>query len=179
MLQRRAFAVAEGTLAIDVQQLYARQGPMVLRRCRHLLRDEALAADAMHDVFVQVLNHRARLEDRGLSSLLYRIATHVCLNRLRTRRRRPEVPLGDRSSDEDDLLNKIAALDDTEGQTLAAAALDQLFGRHPESTRTLAVLHLLDGLTLEEVAAEVGLSVSGVRKRLRTLRAHLHELEGV
>jgi len=27
------------------------------------------------------------------------------------------------------------------------------------------------------VAREVGLSVSGVRKRLRTLRAHLQELE--
>jgi RNA polymerase sigma-70 factor (ECF subfamily) len=38
-------------------------------------------------------------------------------------------------------------------------------------------LHLLDGLTLEEVAQEVGLSVSGVRKRLRTLRAHVEALE--
>jgi RNA polymerase sigma-70 factor (ECF subfamily) len=41
----------------------------------------------------------------------------------------------------------------------------------------MAVLHLVDGLTLEEVAAEMGLSVSGVRKRLRTLKAHVAELE--
>ena len=40
-------------------------------------------------------------------------------------------------------------------------------------------MHLLDGFTLEEVAEEVGMSVSGVRKRLRGLRASLHELEGV
>jgi RNA polymerase sigma factor (sigma-70 family) len=145
---------------------------MVLRRCRHLLHDEGLAADALHDVFVQLLQHQGRLEDRGLSSLLYRMATHVCLNRLRSRRRRPETP-------GEDLLQRIAALDDTEGRTLAAAALEHLFGQQPESTRTMAVLHLLDGLTLEEVAAEVGLSVSGVRKRLRTLRTHLHELEEV
>jgi DNA-directed RNA polymerase specialized sigma24 family protein len=45
------------------------------------------------------------------------------------------------------------------------------------STRTIAVLHLVDGMTYEEVAREVGLAVSGVRKRLRTLRAHLRELE--
>ena len=33
------------------------------------------------------------------------------------------------------------------------------------------MLHYVDGLTLEETAAQVGLSVSGVRKRLRGLRA--------
>ena len=57
--------------------------------------------------------------------------------------------------------------------------LAQIFSREQPSTKTIAVLHLLDGLTLEEVAAEVGLSVSGVRKRLRTLRQHVVELEGV
>ena len=40
----------------------------------------------------------------------------------------------------------------------------------------MAVLHYRDGMTLEEVAGEVGLSVSGVRKRLRGLRARLGEL---
>jgi RNA polymerase sigma-70 factor (ECF subfamily) len=39
------------------------------------------------------------------------------------------------------------------------------------------VLHYLDGLTLEQVAREVGLSISGVRKRLRGLRLTLHEWE--
>jgi RNA polymerase sigma-70 factor (ECF subfamily) len=70
-------------------------------------------------------------------------------------------------------------VDDQEGQSLAGNVLQRLFGREQASTRTIAVMHLLDGLTLEEVAAEVGLSVSGVRKRLRGLRSHVQELEGV
>jgi RNA polymerase sigma-70 factor (ECF subfamily) len=37
----------------------------------------------------------------------------------------------------------------------------------------MAVLHYVDGLTLEQVAAETGLSVSGVRKRLKKLRQTL------
>jgi RNA polymerase sigma-70 factor (ECF subfamily) len=41
----------------------------------------------------------------------------------------------------------------------------------------MALLHYVDGLTLNQVADEVGLSVSGVRKRLRGLRASLIELE--
>ncbi len=38
-------------------------------------------------------------------------------------------------------------------------------------------MHYVDGMTLEEVAGEVGLSVSGVRKRLRTLKARVEGME--
>jgi RNA polymerase sigma-70 factor (ECF subfamily) len=56
--------------------------------------------------------------------------------------------------------------------------LERIFLGEVESTRTIAVLHWVDGMTLEEVANEVGRSVSGVRKRLRTLREHVAELGG-
>ena len=142
---------------------------MVLRRCRRLLGDDQAARDAMHDVFVQVLTRADRLEDQAPSSLLFRIATNVCLNRLRTRRRRPE--------DSDDLLFDIAEQTDPAARTAARAALDTLFRHEPDDTALIAVLHLHDKMTLEEVAAEVGMSVSGVRKRLAKLRTKLHHLE--
>jgi RNA polymerase sigma factor (sigma-70 family) len=157
-------------LAIDVDATYRRYGPMVLRRCRFLLRDEEKAVDAMQDVFVQLLNHQEALEASAPSSLLHKMATNVCLNRLRSQRRKPEDA-------QDELVQEIAGLEDLESRTGAAALLQRLFGGEQVSTRTIAVLHLLDGMTLEEVAREVGLSVSGVRKRLRTLRSHLHTLE--
>ncbi len=157
-------------MAIDVDAYYRRYGPMVLRRCRFLLRDEEKAVDAMQDVFVQLLDHQGGLKESAPSSLLHRMATNVCLNRLRSERRRPQ----DR---DEELLLQIASLDDLEARTGAASLLDRLFGREQESTRTIAVLHLVDGMTYEQVAAEVGLSVSGVRKRLRTLKAHLEAME--
>ena len=43
-------------MGLDVESLYRRYGPQVLRRCRFLLRDEAQAVDAMHDVFVELLD---------------------------------------------------------------------------------------------------------------------------
>ena len=67
---------------------------------------------------------------------------------------------------------------DQESRTAARRLVGRLFVREKESTQTIAVLHLLDGMTLAEVAGEVGLSVSGVRKRLRHLRAHLLEMAG-
>lgn len=151
-------------MAIDVEALYRKYGPMVLRRCRQLLKDEDKALDAMQETFVRLLRHRERLNDAGPSSLLYRIATNVCLNLLRGERRRPQA-------DDEELLLSIASLDDHEERSGARSFLDQLFGGERESTRTMATLHYVDGLTLEETAAQVGLSVSGVRKRLRGLRA--------
>ena len=76
-----------------------------------------------------------------------------------------------------DLLERIAHAGDGD-RTTARSVLARLFARDDDgSTQTMAVLHLVDGMTLEEVAAEVGMSVSGVRKRLRRLRADLVELE--
>ena len=158
-----------GPLAIDVPDTYQRYGPMVLRRCRTMLRDEQKAEDAMHDVFVRLLASQRELQPTGLSSLLYRMATQVCLNRLRSERRHPEDP-------GDELLLRIAREDEPEGHVGAVDLLARLFGREPASTRVIAVMHLHDGMTLEEVAEAAGLSVSGVRKRLRKLRAGLLQL---
>jgi RNA polymerase sigma-70 factor (ECF subfamily) len=154
---------------LDVEALAGRYGPMVLRRCRQLLRDEDEAMDACQDVFVRLLERRGRIEASHPSSLLYITATHVCLNRIRDRKRHA-VPT------EDDELERIATADAQEGESDARLLLDRLFRRQPASSRTMAVLHYLDGLTLEEVATEVGLSVSSVRKRLRKLRRVLREM---
>jgi RNA polymerase sigma-70 factor (ECF subfamily) len=151
---------------IDVDALYKRYGPMVLRRCRRLLRDEEEAWDVAQDVFVQLLRHRTRLTDQYPSSLLYRMATNLCLNRIRDRKRAPALP-------GDEVLHQIAVRDERD----APLMLDRLFRRHPASTRTMAVLHYLDGLTLEQVARECQMSVSGVRKRLRGLRSSLQAME--
>jgi RNA polymerase sigma factor (sigma-70 family) len=157
-------------VGLDVESLYRRYGPQVLRRCRFLLREEAQAVDAMHDVFVELLKYQDRLRSVAPSSLLHQIATHVCLNKLRGARRKPEDP-------EDERVLQIAGAEDVEARTFAQRALDAVFGRVPASSRDIAILHFVDGMTLEQTAAEVGMSVSGVRKRLRGLAEVLKGLE--
>jgi RNA polymerase sigma-70 factor, ECF subfamily len=163
-------------LALDIEEHYRRFGPMVLRRCRRILRNDAQAEDAMHDVFVALLRAEDRLRDEAPAGLLLRVATNVCLNRLRAVRRRPEEA-------NDDLLARIVATAETgEARVSARRLLGRLFGADDPlaaSTATLAVMHLCDGLTLEETAREARLSVSGVRKRLQRLRERLAALEGV
>src|SRR5262245_47718281 len=116
--------------AVDVTAVTLRYGPMVLRRCRQLLRNEDEALDACQDVFLRVLERQARLNARYPSSLLYRIATNVCLNRIRDRRRKPETT-------DEQRLHQIATADEAGAVAEARVTLDRLFGRHPASSRTI------------------------------------------
>lgn len=150
-------------MAVNVEAFYKKYGPMVLRRCRFLLKNEEKALDAMQDVFVKILKKQDVLHDQAPSSLLYTTATNVCLNVLRSEKRKP-------STSEEEVLLSLASIENVEEKVLASRTVEELFSGEQEKTRVIAVLHYVDRLTLEETAKQVGMSVSGIRKRLRSLR---------
>ncbi|MBO6135151.1 MAG: sigma-70 family RNA polymerase sigma factor [Fibrobacter sp.] len=152
-------------------KLYEAYAPMVYRRAMMLLRDVTEAEDMVQNVFLRVFERWDSLDVSQPSSLLWNTATRLCLNRIRDKKRRGL------DCDTSELLLSIACADDDEGEKEARGILAKLFSREPESSRTIAVLHFVDGMTLEETAREVGLSVSGVRKRLRGLQAKVKNLE--
>jgi len=158
-------------MSIDIEEFYRRYGPMVLRRCRRLLRNEADALDAVQETFVRALEHADRLTDDAPSSLLYRMATHICLNRIRSSSRYTALT-------SDPLVYEIAHLPDAGERVEARDLLQRIFRRQKPSTRRIAAMYWLEGHTHAEVAAEVGMSVSGVRTRLRELQKSL-EKQGI
>jgi RNA polymerase sigma factor (sigma-70 family) len=155
--------MGRGTSQLEIEAMYRRHGPMVLRRCRQLLRDEESAADAMQETFVKVLRRGEALRPRYPSSLLYRIATNVCLNQIRSSRRRP-------TTSADPLLPFIAGRERVEERVLEAYLVEQVFARSRQGTREAAEMLYVEGRTLAQTAEEVDLSISGVRKRMRSLR---------
>jgi RNA polymerase sigma-70 factor (ECF subfamily) len=139
-------------------ELYARHAAAVLGRCRYLLRDDEAARDATQEVFVRAL--KALPEFQGQASpvtWLTRIATHHCLNQLRSARAawREEVrraaERGSQPGVEADKRELLRAL-------LGAA--------EPEE-QEMAVLYFVDELTQAEIASATGRSLPTVRKRLR------------
>lgn len=151
-------------MAIDIDSYYRTYGAMVYRRCKFLLKDEELALDTMQDVFVALIRFQKKLEHRGPSSLLYTIATNLSLNVLRQKKRR-------NTHADHDLLLQIEGNDRFVDEAHARHFLDALFGEQDQTTRIIAFYHYVDGMTLDETAQQVGMSVSGIRKRLRKLRA--------
>ena len=151
-------------------KLYEAYAPMVYRRCVFLLKDDAEAKDMVQNVFLRVYEHIDSLDLSQPSSLLWNTATRLCLNRIRDKKRRGL------DVDSSELLLTIACAEEDDGVE-ARGLLAKIFSKEQESTRTIATLHYVDGMTLEETAETVGLSVSGVRKRLRTLQARIKNLE--
>ncbi|MCA9558267.1 MAG: RNA polymerase sigma factor [Myxococcales bacterium] len=73
----------------DVAQLFRAYGPLIYRRALRLLDDEALAEEALQDVFVRVIRAIDRYDDNQQAlNWLYRITTNHCLNVIRGRKRR-------------------------------------------------------------------------------------------
>lgn len=151
-------------------KLYEAYAPMVYRRCVFLLKDDAEAKDMVQNVFLRVYERMDTLDLSQPSSLLWNTATRLCLNRIRDKKRRGL------DVDSSELLLTIACAEEDDGIE-ARGLLAKIFSKEQESTRTIATLHYVDGMTLEETAETIGLSVSGVRKRLRTLQAKIKNLE--
>ncbi len=158
------------TLYCLFDELYIQHMPMVLRRCRGLLRDNEQALEAMQETFIRLLRYYDAGKIQYPSSLLYRIATNICLNMIRDAKARPRIE----GSQE---LAGIAASGDVERQTLISFILNRVFSREPVSTRSMAAMHFVDGLTQEEVAREFNMSTAGVKKRLLRFRKSLPKLE--
>jgi RNA polymerase sigma-70 factor (ECF subfamily) len=147
-----------GRMAIDIEVYYGKYMPMVLRRCRQMLKDEEDALDAAQDVFVRLLRGRQTLRGQFPSSLLYTIATNICLNRMRWNRRHAE--------DRREAMDEFGAAERAYEQVEAKMVLEAIFDAESESTRTICFMYHVDGMTLKEIGETLGLSISGVRKRL-------------
>lgn len=153
---------------LDITALYRRYGDLVIGRCRTLLRNEADAQDATQEVFLKL--HRHRDSFRGESSpstWIFRITTTTCLNRIRTRRRRPEEPVGELPpvGTTDSLLDALAVRD----------LLDRLLAGQDERTQDCVVYHYVDGMTHDEIGQILGVTGAAVRKRIGTFRAALRD----
>lgn len=140
------------------EALFKTFGPAILRRCTRLLKDSAEAEDATQEVFLKVCRYLDRLSpsDSGLP-WVYQIATSVCLNRLRTKARTDRAVA--KATTGVAPASLAAALEDRD---LAAS----LLARFDARTGLIAVYHLVDGMTQEEIADALGVT-------RRTVYTHL------
>jgi len=154
-----------------VEALYRQYGFQVERRCRRILGNSDEATDAAQEVFIRLLTKGA--EFRGAAewmTWLYRVATNVCLNRLRDDKNR--AALLDRNADE--IRPSSPPPPDAERHTDRRFVL-ALLQNLDETTQEIVLYHLIDEMSQGEIAELVGLSRVTVNKRLMKFRAHAEE----
>jgi RNA polymerase sigma factor (sigma-70 family) len=149
---------------LDVEQLYRQYGFAVLRRARAILRSEAEAREAMQDVFVTVLTRGDSFRgDSSPMTWLYAVTSHLCLNRLRDKKRQQAL-----------LAERAEGSQPSEGPDPERAhAVRELLSSVPEAEARAAVYLYFDDLSHEEIAALMGCSRRKVGGLLERFRARL------
>ena len=135
----------------------------------YLLEDRADALDAVQDLYVKLWKMRDTLDivrnPAAYGALLVR---NLCIDRIR--RLTPADPLNDN-------IFGTAAPDEQLAAKETLGAVMQAMERLPDSQRNLVKLHLLQGLSYEEIAAQTGLSPLNIRVQVSLARKKLKQYE--
>jgi RNA polymerase sigma-70 factor, ECF subfamily len=166
------------------EKIVREQGGELLAIARRLLRNDDDAREAVQDAFVSAFRSCRRFEGSSrISTWLHRIVVNACLMRLRTQRRRVEVPIedwlpqflpdGHHETSFVDWSNAAhAMIEQEETCALVRRCIDQL----PDSHRTVLLMHDIEGISVDEIAAALDISSNAVHIRLHRARQALRTL---
>jgi RNA polymerase sigma-70 factor (ECF subfamily) len=162
----------------DLVELYHARLVTVMR---HLVGSNEEAEDLAQEVFLRVYRGRKKYHPKAkFSTWLYTIANNLALNVLRTRQRKPTVPLNVRDSgplgprpaeqlvlDRDDLPDQ--RMQRQELTAIVQQALETL----NERQRIAVVLNKFEDMNYAEIADVMGLTTKAVKSLLSRARENL------
>ena len=152
--------------------LFEEYYPRTYRYALSMLHDPAEADDAAQETFVRAYRYLDSLRDvNALTTWLYRIATHVCLDRIRQQVRsaeiEPETDLDNLEEVDTPSLQQIVERNDM------SACVQRYLDSLSDSYRAVILMHDLDGLSSPQIAAALGVSLATVKIRLHRARLRL------
>lgn len=134
------------------------------RAIRSRVADPATAEDILQDVFVKLHRNLPQLpESAKVEAWLHRVARNAIIDHYRSRKETIEVP-------EDLSVEAPAPGPETTGLN---AATRRMIESLPEPDRSALIRTEIDGLTQRELAAELGISLSGAKSRVQRARERL------
>ena len=131
------------------------------------VEDEASAEDIVHDVLLRAYDRRDTLR-RGdrFEQWLYQITRNAVIDHYRARKPSEPIPAD------------LATADEPAGRDARrelAACMQPLVNSLPEHYRAAVVLSELQGLTQQDTASRLGLSLSGAKSRVQRARRMLEQ----
>ena len=152
-------------------ELVRRYQGRLYRLAYRMLGNAEEAQDATQEAFLRAYRALSSFRlDASFSPWMYRIATNVCLDMLRSRR--PQASLDESPLDPPATLSVEGAVAERERLRAVAEAV----GRLPVGLRTVFLLRHEAELSYEEIAQTLGLPLNTVRTRLFRARNALKEL---
>ncbi len=163
------------------ESLVRRYDRNVFRIAQHITQNREDAEDVVQDAFLKAYQNLGQFQGQSkFYTWLVRIAVYEALMRLRRRRPERMVSLDeDVKTEEDSMPREVADWTPNPEQQYSQAELKEILGKTiqglPPSFRTVFVLRDVEGLSTEETAATLELSVPAVKSRLLRARLQLRE----
>lgn len=164
----------------DLETLYENLSAQLRRFILRRVSDSQAAEDILQEVFLRIHEHLHTLRDETrLTSWIYQIARHAIIDHYR--REKAWVALPDGLSEPPDGQASTwpthrGELEEQVAEGELAPFLRQMIARLPAKYRRPLVLSELRGFSHREIAAMLGLSVSGVKSRVQRARQQLKAL---
>src|SRR5438094_9209323 len=177
-------ALVQAAKAGDVEafeELIRRYDRNVFRIAQHITQNREDAEDVVQDAFFKAYSNLAQFQGQSkFYTWLVRIAVNESLMKLRRRGLERTVSLDEEVKTEDDSVpREVADWSPNPEQQYSQAELREILSRTiqglPPGFRTVFVLRDVEGLSTEETAEALDLSIPSVKSRLPRARLQLRE----
>src|SRR6476661_7530291 len=172
---------AKGGDVSSFEELVRRYDRNVFRIAQHITQNREDAEDVVQDAFLKAYENLGQFQGQSkFYTWLVRIAVNEALMKLRRRRPERMVSLDeDVKTEEDSVPREVADWSPNPEQQYNQAELKEILSKTiqglPPSFRTVFVLRDVEGLSTEETADALELSIPAVKSRLLRARLQLRE----
>jgi RNA polymerase sigma-70 factor (ECF subfamily) len=157
----------------EFEERLAECGPLAYRVARGVLRNTADAEDVAQEALLRAYRSFEHLRDRSrFRAWLVRIAFRLALDRLRASKRREQR---DTIWSQPEHQPPAATAETLAASSEFQAHLDRALEELPEKLRLVLLLAAMEGHTIDEIAAMVGVPVGTVKSRIFVARKQLAE----
>jgi RNA polymerase sigma-70 factor (ECF subfamily) len=162
---------------IDTGELFELYHDRIYRYVLRLVKNPAEAEDLTQDTFLRAYRGRESLRDpQAVRGWLYRIATHVCLDRLRQRKPQVSIDTGEGADRVNVAVSKSPSVLEITERKETSACVQRCLDFLPDSYRAVILLHEAHSLTAAEIADLLGVTVMTVKIRLHRARRKLQRV---
>ena len=169
--------MAQASETVDAGVLFEAYHDRIYRYVLGIVRNPAEAEDLTQDTFLRAYRYGDSLRDpEAVRGWLYRIATHVCLDRLRHRKPPLSLDSGEEEHRLKPLVSEAPSPLDISERKETSACVQRCLDFLPDKYRVVILLHEAHSLTAPEIADLLGVTLATVKIRLHRARRGLQQV---
>ena len=152
--------------------LYRRYAGKVFAKCISMLGDEALARDAVQDIFIKVFLNLARFsEQSSFSTWLYSITYNFCIDLIRKKKKIPVL-----LSDDVGRIGDEAEVDIPDSVLLEMKhdRLEKVLAKLPEGDRIILLMKYMDDMSIKDIADFFQKTESAIKMQIMRAKQKAH-----